>query len=71
MDSMKRQKGMTWEDESPRLKGVQYAIGGKQRAITNSSRKNEMAGPKEEPCLAVDEPGGKMKSNAVRTVNIA
>ena len=51
MDSMKRQKGMTWEDESPRLKGVQYAIGGKQRAITNSSRKNEMAGPKEEPCF--------------------
>ena len=44
MDSMKRQKGMTWEDESPRLKGVQYAIGEKQRAITNSSRKNEMAG---------------------------
>ena len=44
---------------------------GKQRAITNSSRKNEMAGPKEEPCSAVDEPGGEMKSNAVRTVNIA
>ena len=30
-----------------------------------------MAGPKEEPCSAVDEPGGEMKSNAVRTVNIA
>ena len=46
MDSIKMGKSMTWEDESPRLKGVQYAIGGKQRAITNSSRKNEMAGPK-------------------------
>ena len=59
MDSMKRQKGMTWEDESPRLKGVQYAIGGKQRAITNSSRKNEMAGPKQKQYSAVDVSGSE------------
>ena len=42
MNNMKRQK----EDEPLRLEGVQYATGEEQRAITNSSRKNEAAGPK-------------------------
>ena len=46
MDSMKRQKCMTLEDEPPRSEGVQYATGEEQRAVTNSSRKNEEAGPK-------------------------
>ena len=31
----------------PRLEGVQYATGEEQRAITNSSRKNEVAGSKQ------------------------
>ena len=44
-NSMKRQKDMTPEDEPPRLVGVQYAPGEDWRAITNSSRKNEVAGP--------------------------
>ena len=46
MNSMKRQKDMTLKDELPSLEGVQYATGEEQRAITNSSRKNE-AGPKQ------------------------
>ena len=39
INSMKRQKDMTPEDEHSRLEGVQYATGEEQRAITNSSRK--------------------------------
>ena len=50
MDSMKRQKNMTLEDEPspppPRSEGVQYATGEEWRAITNSFRKSEVAGPK-------------------------
>ena len=46
MDSMKRQKDMTPEDEPPSLEGVQYATGEEWSAITNSSRKNEVTGPK-------------------------
>ena len=43
---MKKQKDMTLEDEPPRLKGVQYATGEEQRAITNNFRKNGIAGLK-------------------------
>jgi len=32
----------------PRSEGVQYATGEEWRAITNNSRKNEVAGPKQE-----------------------
>ena len=46
MNSMKSQKDMTPEDEPAWLKGVQYATGEEQRAVTNSSSKNEAAGPK-------------------------
>ena len=46
MNSMKRQKDMTLEDEPPRSGDVQYAIGEEQRTITNGSRKNEDAEPK-------------------------
>ena len=35
MNSMKRQKDMTLEDEPPELKGVQYATGEVQGAISN------------------------------------
>ena len=59
---------MTQKGEPPRLEGVHYATGDKWRAIvnTNSSRKNEVAGPK--PlwmCLVV-----KVKFSAIRN-NIA
>ena len=40
-------KDMTPEDEPPRLEGVQYATGEERRAITNNSRKNEVAGSKQ------------------------
>ena len=44
----KRQKAMTLEDEPLRSEGVQYATGEEWRAITNSSSKNEVTGPKRE-----------------------
>ena len=47
LDSMKRQKAMTLEDEPARSEGVPYATGEEQRAITNSSRKNEVDRPKQ------------------------
>ena len=47
INNMKRKKDMTPEAEPPRLEGVQYATGEEQRAVTNSSRKNEVAGPKQ------------------------
>ena len=47
MNCVKRQKVMTLKDESPRLEGVQYATGKEQRATTNSPRKDEGAGPKQ------------------------
>ena len=44
MNSMKRQKDMTLEDEPLRSIGVQSAAGKK---LSNSSIKNEEAGPKQ------------------------
>jgi len=38
---------MTPDDEPPRTEGVPYATREEQRAVTNSSRKNEVAGPKQ------------------------
>ena len=52
---------MTPEDELPRLEGVQYATGEEWRAITNSSRKNEVAGPKWKQHSVVDMFGGEIK----------
>ena len=40
MNSMKRQKDMTWKDELPRSVAAQYSTGEEWR---NSSRKNEEA----------------------------
>ena len=58
MNNMKKQKekqkDMTPEDEPSSSEGVQYATGEEQRAITNSSRKNEAAGPKWNWSSAVD-----------------
>ena len=44
MNNKKSQKDMISEDEPPRLEGVQYATGEKQRANTNSSRKMKQLG---------------------------
>ena len=55
MCSMKTQKDMIMEDENlPRSEGVQYATGEEENAITNISRKNEVAGPKQKWCSVVD-----------------
>ena len=70
MNSMKRQKYMMPEGEPPRSEGVQYATGEEQRAITNSSRKKEVAGSKRKQCSVVDVSGGKSKADAVKN-NIA
>ena len=60
MCSMKRQKDMIMEDENlPRSEGVQYATGEEENAITNISRKNEVAGPKQKWCSVVDVSGGE------------
>ena len=59
IDSMKRQRNMTLQDEYPRLEGIQYATVKEQRAITNSSSKNEVAGPQCNPHSVVDVSGGE------------
>ena len=56
---MKGQKYKTSEDEPRRSKRVQYATGEEQRVITNSSRKNEVAGPKRKQHWGVDVSGGE------------
>ena len=65
MNSMKRQKDMTLEDEPPprRSLGVQYATGAKQQ---NSSRRNEEANPKQKWCQIVNVSGGESKIQAVK-----
>ena len=52
---MKRQKDRTLKDELPRSVGVQYATREEQR---NSSRKNEVAGPKWEQGSVADVSSG-------------
>ena len=58
MESMKRQKETTSEDEPFRSVGVQYATGEEQR---NSSRKNEEAELKQKQCSVEDVSGGESK----------
>ena len=48
----------------PRLEGVQCATGEEQRAITNSSTSNEVAGPKQK-LLSVVDVSGTEKSNSI------
>ena len=50
MNSMQKQEDMTPEDECPRSEGVQYATWEELKMITNSSGKNEVAGPKQKQC---------------------
>ena len=58
MNSMKRQKDMTLQDELPRLVGAQYATGEEWR---NNSRKNEEMEPKQKQHLVVDVIGDGSK----------
>ena len=50
---------MTPGFEAPKSEGVQYATWDEQRAITNSSRKNEAAWLKQKQFSAVDVSGGE------------
>ena len=50
---------MTLEDEPPKLEGVQYVTGEEQKEITNISRKNEEAEPKQKGHSVVDVSGGE------------
>ena len=61
MNSMKRQKDMTLEYESPRSEGIQYATEEEWKPVTSSSRKSEVAGPKQKRCSVVDESSGESK----------
>ena len=54
MNSMKRKKDSTLEDELPRLVGAQYVTGDQCR---NNSRKNEEMEPKQKQHPAVNGTG--------------
>ena len=58
MNSMKRQKDRTLNDELPRLVGAQYATGDQWR---NNSRKNEGIQPKQKRHPVVDGTGDRSK----------
>ena len=45
----------------PRLEVVQYATGEEWRTVTNSSKKSEVAGPKQKWCSVVNVSGGESK----------
>ena len=57
MNSMKKQKDRTLEDELPRSLGAQYATGEEWR---NNSRKNEETEPKRPPAVDVTGDGSKI-----------
>ena len=63
MNSMKRQNGMTLENELPRSVGAQYATGEEWR---NNSRKNEETEPKQKQHPIVDVTLMEVKSDAVK-----
>ena len=58
MNSVKRQKDRTLEDELPRSVGAQYATGDQWR---NNSRKNEGMEPKQKQHPVVDVTGDRSK----------
>ena len=58
MNSMKRKKDMTLNNEPHRSVSIQYATGKERR---NRSRKNKEAGPKQKQCPAVFVSGGESK----------
>ena len=60
---------MTLEDEPPRPESVQYATGEEQRAVTNSSRKNEATVPNWKRCSVVGLFGGESKSLIYNSVS--
>ena len=68
MNSMKRQKDMTPEDEPLRSESVQYATREEQTAIVISSRKNEEAMPTRKCHSVVDVSSVKVSPVLYRAV---
>ena len=60
-EQYEKAKNMTSADDPPRLEGVWCASREEKRAITNSSRKNEAAGPTQKQHSFVDVSGGYSK----------
>ena len=60
MKGIKRQKDSTLQDEPPGSEGVQYDTG-EEWTVTNSSRKNEVAGQKRKQHSAANVSGGESK----------
>ena len=58
MNSIKRQKDMTLEDELPRSVGAQYATEEERR---NNSRRNEETEPKRKQCPVMEATGDGSK----------
>ena len=70
VNCIKKQKDMTLKDEAPRSECVQYATGEEWRTITNSSKKNEVTGPKQKQCSVVDVSGDEsIGTSNVRSMN--
>ena len=65
INSMKREKYMTLDDEHPKSVGVRYATGEEQR---NSSRKNELSGLKQKRCSGVNGYGVESKFQSCRQI---
>ena len=61
MNSMKKAEMHNLGDELLKLAGVQYTIKKEQRAITNSSRKNDVTGLRQKWHSVVDVSGGECK----------
>ena len=61
MSGMRRQKDRTPEDEPPRSEDVQDTPWEEQNAITNNSRMNEAAVPKQKWCPGVEVSGSESK----------
>ena len=61
---------MTPEDGFPRSKGVQYATGEEQKAIINSSRKNEETQSKQKQCPVVDVSDDVVKKHCIGIWNV-
>ena len=59
MNSMKRQKDMTSEYETPKSYDTHYVTDEEQKAVTNSSRKNEAGGPKQKLPSVMDVSSGE------------
>ena len=61
MKRNKKLKDTTLEDEPLRSEGVEHATEEERRTRTNSSRANEVVGPKPKRRSAVDVPGSERK----------